>query len=227
MRSNDLLAEIQTQQNVMSDQAKVGSAVSGIIMFQVVLLSLMGSNNSAREVAGERPIYEKEKFGGLRPSAYLASKVVFLSCLVITQSLWMAFFVNFFGPFRGDFVDHVVFLLLVNAAMTFICLAISSLMRTAEQASLLSIYLVGFQLPLSGAVLALPENIDAFTRPFISAYWSWSGSVQALQGKVYDSVKSVIDTGLSEQNTCLYMLSIHIAVALVAALVGMGRPQWD
>ncbi|RYD34605.1 MAG: ABC transporter ATP-binding protein, partial [Verrucomicrobiaceae bacterium] len=68
-RQNDMAAEIQEQQSVRADQAKVGSAISGIIMFQVVLLSLMGSNNSAREIAGERPIYEKEKFAGLRPAA--------------------------------------------------------------------------------------------------------------------------------------------------------------
>ncbi|MEN9975525.1 MAG: hypothetical protein RLZZ282_1531, partial [Verrucomicrobiota bacterium] len=226
-RQSDVFAEIQEQQSVRSDQAKVGSAVSGIIMFQVVLLSLMGSNNSAREIAGERPIYEKEKFGGLRPSAYLASKVAFLACLVITQSLWMAFFVNFFGAFRGDFVQHAGFLLLVNAAMTSICLAISAMMRTAEQASLLSIYLVGFQLPLSGAVLALPEKIDGFTRPFISAYWAWSGSVEALQTQVHDAVKSVIDTGLSGQDACLYALGAHIGVALMAAWAGASRPQWD
>lgn len=226
-RSTDMIAEIQEIQSVRSDQAKVGSAVSGIIMFQVVLLSLMGSNNSAREIAGERPIYEKEKFGGLRPSAYLASKVAFLACLVITQSLWMAFFVNLFGTFRGDFIQHAGFLLLINSAMTMICLAISALMRTAEQASLLSIYLVGFQLPLSGAVLALPENVETFTRPFISAYWAWSGSVEALQTQVHDAVKSVIDTGLSAQNACFYALGTHILVALIAAWVGACRPQWD
>ena len=226
-RQTDFVAAIQEQQSVRSDQAKVGSAISGIIMFQVVLLSLMGSNNSAREIAGERPIYEKEKFGGLRPSAYLASKVAFLACLVIGQSLWMAFFVNFFGVFRGDFIQHAGFLLLINAAMTAICLAVSSLMRTAEQASLLSIYLVGFQLPLSGAVLALPENIEAFTRPFISAYWAWSGSVEALQTQVHAAVKSVIDTSLSAQTICLYVLGAHIAVALIAAWAGVRRPQWD
>jgi hypothetical protein len=222
-----MAAEIQEEQSVRSDQAKVGSAISGIIMFQVVLLSLMGSNNSAREIAGERSIYEKEKFGGLRPSAYLASKVVFLTCLVIGQSLWMAFFVNFFGAFRGNFVEHAGFLLLVNAAMTAICLAISSLMRTAEQASLLSIYLVGFQLPLSGAVLALPENIEVFTRPFISAYWAWSGSVEALQSQVHHAVKSVVDTSLSAQQGCYYVLGAHIAVALIATWAGARRPQWD
>jgi len=225
--TGDLIREKQNEANVRADQAKVGSAVSGIIMFQVVLLSLMGSNNSAREIAGERPIYEKEKFGGLRPSAYLGSKIAFLACLVIMQSLWMAFFVNFRWSFRGDFVHHAGFLLLVNAAMTSICLAISALMRTAEQASLLSIYLVGFQLPLSGAVLALPENIEAVTRPFISAYWAWSGSVEALEAKVHDSVKSVIDTGLSVQNACLYALGAHILVALIAAWAGACRPQWD
>jgi ABC transport system ATP-binding/permease protein len=226
-RSTNMMAEIQEQQSVRSDQAKVGSAISGIIMFQVVLLSLMGSNNSAREIAGERPIYEKEKFGGLRPSAYLASKIAFLACLVIGQSLWMAFFVNFFGTFRGDFIQHAGFLLLVNAAMTSICLAVSSLMRTAEQASLLSIYLVGFQLPLSGAVLALPEYIEVYTRPFISAYWAWAGSVEALQTQVHDAVKSVIDTSLSTQNSCIYVLGAHIVVALIAAWAGTRRPQWD
>ncbi len=226
MRQGDIMAEIQEQQRVMSDQAKVGSAVSGIIMFQVVLLALMGSNNSAREIAGERPIYEKEKFGGLRPSAYIASKLAFLACLVIAQSLWMAFFVNLFGAFRGDFFQHVGFLLMVNAAMTGICLAISAWMRTAEQASLLSIYLVGFQLPLSGAVLALPENIEALTRPFISAYWAWSGSVESLQTQVHDAVKSVIETSLSPIDLCQYILLIHILIAIFFAWLGARRPQW-
>jgi hypothetical protein len=100
-------------------------------------------------------------------------------------------------------------------------------MRTAEQASLLSIYLVGFQLPLSGAVLALPEKVEAFTRPFISAYWAWSGSVEALQTQVRDAVRSVIDTSLSTSPACQRMLVAHIGVALVLAWIGASRPQWD
>lgn len=226
-RQENLIDEIEERQMVRQDQVKVGSAVSGIVMFQVILLSLMASNNSAREIAGERQILEKEKFGGLRPSAYITSKVVFLACLVIAQSAWMGVFVNFFGPFRGDFAQHLGFLLLINAAMTGISLGISALMRTAEQASLLSIYLVGFQLPLSGAVLALPEHIEAFTRPFISAYWAWAGSIDGLDNRVRHAVESVIDTSLTAANVCQFTLLFHLAVGLLAAWIGTRRHQWD
>ena len=205
----------------------MGSAVSGIIMFEVILLALMGSNNAAREVAGERQIMEKEKFGGVRPLAYLMSKLTFLSCLILAQSLWMAIFVEFFWEFRGNFLNHVLFLVLINGAITSVCLGISSIMRTAEQASLLSIYLVGFQLPLSGAILALPESIENVTRPFISAYWAWSGSVDALGGNIFNAVDVVADTSLSTNNTCLFMLAAHVLVGIVAAWIGMVRHQWD
>ncbi|QJE97183.1 ATP-binding cassette domain-containing protein [Luteolibacter luteus] len=229
-RQTDIKEMISEEAMVKKGQVQVGSAVSGIIMFQVILLCLMASNNSAREIAAERPIFEKEKFGGLRPTAYLASKVTFLACLVLAQSLWMAVFVNMFAPFRGGtggFESHIIFLLLVNGGMTAICLGISSLMRTAEQASLLSIYLVGFQLPLSGAVLALPGAVESFTRPFISAYWAWSGSVKALEPKVQDAVQTVISTSLSEKQVCMYILAFHIGAGLIAAWIGTRRHQWD
>ena len=115
---SDLAAEVQAQQAQAEVRARVGSAVSGIIMFQVILLGLMGSNNSAREVAGERLIMEKEKFAGTGVGAYLASKLVFLSVLVLIQSLWMFVFVQYCWPLRGDIMNHFIFLLLANAAMT-------------------------------------------------------------------------------------------------------------
>jgi cytochrome b561 len=111
--------------------------------------------------------------------------------------------------------------------MTAVCLGISAMMKTAEQASLLSIYLVGFQLPLSGAVLALPEKIEWITRPFISAYWSWSGSIEALATSRNQAVEMVISTTLSNQETCIYLLSLHVAVGLLIAWIGAKRHQWD
>ena len=79
--SNALQELLQTTAFALRS-VRVGSLVSGLIMFQVILLALMGSNNAAREIAGERAIFEKEKFAGLRPASYIASKVAFLSVLI-------------------------------------------------------------------------------------------------------------------------------------------------
>lgn len=226
-QDTNLLLEYEQRQMVNENQVRVGSAVSGIIMFEVILLGLMGSNNASREIAGERLIFEKEKYGGVSTSAYLASKITFLSGLVLIQSLWMFIFVEFFWPYRGDASTHLLFLILANAAMTSICLGISSLAKTPDQASLLSIYLVGFQLPLSGAVLALPTHIEAVVRPFISAYWAWSGSLSGLSQDVHNAVKTVIDTSLTPMNTCLIVLFLHIIVGLVLTSIGISRKQWD
>ena len=207
---------------------RVAGLVSGLVMFQVVLLTLMGSNNSAREIAGERAIFEKEKFAGVRASSYIASKAVFLSALVFAQSVWMAVFVNTICRFPGDLLAQIGILVLVNAAMSAICLGISSMMKTAEQASLVSVYLVGFQLPLSGAVLALPRAIGWATRPFIAAYWGWSGFLQTMRDtRFYDVVQSVSQTELLALALCCWVLCSHVAVGLVLAYLGCKRSQWE
>lgn len=224
----DLAAEVQAQQAQAEVRARVGSAVSGIIMFQVILLGLMGSNNASREVAGERLIMEKEKFAGTSPAAYLASKLVFLSLLVLVQSLWMVAFVQYCWPLRGDIVNHLIFLLLANAAMTAVCLGISANCKTPDQASLLSIYLVGFQLPLSGAVLALPEFVERFTQPFISAYWAWSGSVNGgLESEVLKAVNSIVQTSFSGGLLCMLVLLGHVAFGIILTYIGVRRTRWE
>ncbi len=222
----DVVKQLVEARDFLLQATHVGSLVSGIVMFQVILLTLMGANNSGREIAAERLIFEKEKLSGLAPLSYVASKAVFFSMLVLAQSFWMGFIVHFLCGFPGPFGEQMVFLLLVNAAMTSICLAISSFMGSAEQASLVSIYLVGFQLPLSGAVLALPEWVGSITRPFIAAYWSWSGILQTLRGeRYYDIVQTVAQTALSPAALCLYVLGAHVVIGLFAAWLGCQRSR--
>lgn len=226
--SSDIAAEVQAQQAQAEVRARVGSAVSGIIMFEVILLGLMGSNNASREIAGERLIMEKEKFAGMSVGAYVASKVVYLGVLVLVQSLWMYAFVQFFWAYRGDEMNHLYFLMLANAAMTSVCLGISANCKTADQASLLSIYLVGFQLPLSGAVLALPDMVESFTQPFISAYWAWSGSIEGgLNSDVLKAVKSIVQTSFSPAMLCQVVLAVHVVAGIVLTWLGARREQWD
>lgn len=222
------LAGYEAEREAMTFNLNLGGLVSGLVMFQVILLTLMGSNNSAREIAGERSIFEKEKLGGVRPSAYLASKVAFLAVLVLVQSLWMTVFVQSICDIPSRAMGpHFLLLLLVNGAMTAVCLGISSLARTADQASLLSIYLVGFQLPLSGAVLALPEWAGWLTRPFISAYWSWAGIMDGMEKDYLRYIREVTDTWLGPMSLSFLVLLAHIALGLLVAYVGTKRPRWD
>lgn len=208
--------------------ANTGTLVSGLIMFQVILLALMGSNNSAREIAAERHLLEKEKFAGLSPLAYVASKVVFLGVLVLAQSVWMATFVNMIVGFQGSFGTQVLSLVLINAAMTSICLGISAWTKTAEQSSLLSIYLVGFQLPLSGAVLALPKAIAGITQIFIASYWGWSGFIRSMEStRYYDAVKSVTQTEPAQGALCLWVLAAHVVFGLFLAYAGSRNSRWE
>jgi ABC transport system ATP-binding/permease protein len=208
--------------------ASTGTLVSGLIMFQVILLALMGSNNSAREIAAERNLFEKEKFAGLSPFAYVASKVSFLGVLVLAQSIWMTLFVNMVVGFQGDFITQALNLILVNGAITAVCLAISSWMKSAEQSSLLSIYLVGFQLPLSGAVLALPKAIAAITQIFIASFWGWSGFIRSMENtRYYDAIKQVTQTEPAGGFLCVWVLLAHIVLGLVFAYTGCKNSRWE
>ncbi len=226
--AGNVLQQMQSEFSQITERIRAGSLVSGLIMFQLILLALMGSNNAAREIAGERLIFEKEKFAGLRPGAYLASKAVFLGALVLAQSVWMAVFVNAIVRFPGNLGDQILLLTLVNAALTAVCLAVSSLARTAEQASLVSIYLVGFQLPLSGAVLAMPAAIERLAQPFIATYWGWSGFIQTLRDtRLYEAIQQVTHTHLSATPLCLAVLAAHLLLGLYLAYTGCRTARWD
>ncbi len=222
----NMVSQLLEAKDFLLQATKIGTLVSGIVMFQVILLTLMGANNAGREIAGERLIFEKEKLSGLRPASYVASKAFFLGGLVLLQSVWMGVFVHFTCGFPGDFPAQLAFLLLVNAAMTSVCLALSSWLENAEQSSLASIYLVGFQLPLSGAVLALPDPIGTIARPFIAAYWSWSGILQTLRDeRYYDIVQVVAQSPLSPVGICALVLLFHIFAGIVLAWWGCLRSR--
>lgn len=224
----DPLKQLVSDFSTRIEYLKVGGMVSGLIMFQVVLLTLMGANNAAREIAGERLILEKEKFSGLSPVAYVASKISFLAALVVVQSVWMSMFVNAIVKMPGNLLNQTLLLVLVNAAMTAVSLGISGLMATAEQSSLVSVYLVGFQLPLSGAVLALPDWLGKLTRPFIASYWGWAGFLQTLQEtRFYNAVVQMTQTPLMPVGMVVWVLFAQMMVGFLMAYTGCRGGRWE
>ncbi len=227
----DISAEISMRQSHEAELLRTGGLVSGLIMFQVVLVTLMASNNAAREIAGERVILERERLGGLRPTAYLASKILFLGVLVLAQALWMGLFVEMVcHGIPGNLPWKLLLLVMASAAMTSVCLGISAMMRSPEKATILSIYLVGFQLPLSGAVLALPKVFAPIIQPFIAAFWSWSGSLHTLREHApdfYEAVKKVTASNIEQPSFALFVLGLHVFIGLAFAYAGIKRSQLE
>ncbi|MCC7518427.1 MAG: ATP-binding cassette domain-containing protein [Verrucomicrobiae bacterium] len=211
----NIIRSLQEQLLYLRDSMSSATLVSGLIMFQVILLTLAGSNDSAREIAKESAILDKERRCGLSAWAYVGAKFTLVAMLCLAQALWMTWFVKVVCRFPGAFGAQFAILFLTTLAMGATCLAISASSRSAERASLLSIYLVGLQLPLSGAVLALPDWLVWITRPWIAAYWGWSGYLKTLSDcAVYDVVRQGTHTWLASTRMAGGVLALHCIVAL-------------
>jgi len=223
------LASIQASIDYTRETAQTASLVTSLIMFQVILLTLMGANNGSREIAGERLLYEKERLTGLRPGAYAASKLIFTGLLAAFQGAWMTGFVKVICVFPGPWETQMITLALVCLAMTWVCLAFSAWMTSADRASTLSIYLVGFQLPLSGVVLALPAYLVWIFRPFINAYWGWAGYFSTmLHEHLYDAYTDTYPhTYISNPLISGAVLLAHAAVGAGLVWYGCRRRRWN
>jgi len=216
----NILRTLQEQLFYLKESLQAASLISGLAMFQVILLTLIGANNGAREIAKEKAILTKELRAGLSPSAYVAVKFLQMTLLCAVQAFWMACFVKTVCGFPGSLVDQFAILFLVILAMSTTCLAISAASPTPERASLLAIYLVGFQLPLSGAALALPDWLSTICRPFIAAFWGWSGYLQTFRDtRYFDMVRASTDTWIAPYSLSVAVLLIHTALALTAAII--------
>ncbi|MDR2844966.1 MAG: ABC transporter permease, partial [Puniceicoccales bacterium] len=212
--------------NLQISRAQVGALASGLIMFQVILLTLMGANNGGREIASERALYEKERLTGLHPVAYVLSKIVFVSFIACFQGLWMAGFVKTICQFPGPWGAQLFTMMSVCVSMSIVCLGFSAAMQSSEKASLLSIYLVGFQIPLSGVVLALPDALTWVCRPFINAYWGWAGFMNSMQStRIYDafSETNLLGKYIADPLTANIVLILQALAGLAVILFGCIR----
>jgi ABC-type multidrug transport system ATPase subunit len=220
----------QAQENLRYriDAMEMASLVTGLILFQVILLTLMGSNNGAREIAGERLLFEKERFAGLRTVAYAGSKWVFTAAIALLQGLWMMFFVRLICDFPGDGLAQALVLMFSCVSMTSVCLGFSAIFNSADKASLLSIYLVGFQLPLSGIVLALPDALTWICRPFINAYWGWGGYFSSMmETRLFDAYRLESSEWIPSPGLALAVLGAHALIGAAMVFWGCHQKRWS
>ena len=222
----DVIAEMKEGMRFQKESARTASLVTGLIMFQVVLLTLMASNTGAREIAGTRNIWEKERLNGLSIFSYIISKLLFTASIAAVQGVWMTVFVKWICQFPGEWSTQIAMLVACTLGMTWICLGFSALAKTPEKASLLSIYLVGFQLPLSGIFLALPDFLSVMIRPFINAYWSWSGYMASMKdNRLYDAFRLQNESAIPDVTQSLFLLCLHMIIGITLIAWGTSQRQ--
>lgn len=225
--SSGFLEQAQDSLRFRIDAMEMASLVTGLILFQVILLTLIGSNNGAREIASERSLYEKERFAGLSSFAYASSKIIFASSIAVIQGLWMGFFVKYICEFPGETFAQAMVLVLSCVSMSVVCLGFSAIFNSAGKASLLSVYLVGFQLPLSGIVLALPDVLVWLFRPFINAYWGWSGYFSSmLNTRLYDAYRLESSEWIPSPKIAVIVLLAHTLFGVVIVFWGCQQKRW-
>ena len=212
------MQDVQQALQVQISNAQVANLAAGLVMFQVILLTLMGANNGGREISAERTLYEKERMTGLRPWSYAFSKITFVSLIAIFQGAWMCAFVKIICRFPGPWSDQIVMLAATCVSMSIVCLGFSAMLTSPEKSSLLSIYLVGFQLPLSGVVLALPAALTWICRPFINAYWGWSGYMNSMMSS---DLYGAYTSSLPDQSSFIATPILSLVLLLVQGLLGV------
>lgn len=204
---------------------RVGVFAAGFIALQVLMVIAMAVMNGAREVASERRVWVRERFCGLRPAAYVVSKLLLVLALVLMQSLWLGLFVDaVIGGLPGNGAMRVLLLLFTSLAFTLLSLGTSALSSTADLAAARTWALAFLQIPLSGALLALPAGVNTIVQPFITAYYGWSGSVDTLKGTaLFPVLEAVNGTWFATPNLALGMLVVHMIVGVMMLLIGLRR----
>jgi ABC-type multidrug transport system ATPase subunit len=151
------------------------------LLFMLVVSALFfGSINACRELVKERSIYQRERLLGVRPSMYLASKLLLLAGKGLFSVSVLLATVLFLIPIQWDPQERIVALVLLWATYmggAGLGLCLSALVGTAEQATTLVTVVLILQLVFSGAFVK-PEAMS-FPLSDISVLaitrWTFSG----------------------------------------------------
>lgn len=129
----------------------------------------LGCGNAAPDIVRERSIFSREQFVGLKASAYLFAKFVFLGTLTITQALLIFGIVKLCGSgLDGSAAWQIAGLAASAIAATGLGLAISAWARTTLQAVLLVPVIIIPQILFAGFVFPV-KDWDTHTAPRLAS----------------------------------------------------------
>lgn len=198
---------------------------SMVWLVQILWSLAFGVRNGAREIAAERPLWERERAGGLRPGAYLLGKLGFLAPLALAQSLLLGLGMELLSAgLPGPAPVRLLLLVLNTLAFTLIALGISARCRSAERAHSRAWMLVFANLLLAGALLGFPRMLGGVVQPLVTAYYGWSGGMDTLQGTpVFAPLTALVRTWFATPLLAALALAAHACAGVLLAWSGLRR----
>ena len=179
----------------------------------------------AREIAGCRAIYERERIGGVSPAAWLIGTLLFMLPVILVQSIWMEMFLETVtGGLPGTGLAKLLLPALSGAAFAALCLGISANSGSKERAHSISLTLLCANVLLCGGLLGFPKILGHVVHPFITAHYGWSGIIDSLEKTAYFTpIDKLVKTWFATPDLAMIMLGVHFLVGVVLAFVGLRR----
>ncbi len=197
------------------------------LLVQALLIAALAIRNGAREIAGERALFERERIAGLRPAAYLIAKWGYVGPLVLVQTFSLGLFIELAtGGLPGYAFARLILLTLTGLAFTSFCLGLSAWTRHAEAACSRAWLLVFGNLLLAGALLGFPRVLGVVLQPFVTLYYGWSGSMDTLkETPMFEQATSLVRTSFASPSLAMLMLLIHLGVGVALTAYGLRRQR--
>ncbi|MBP47726.1 MAG: hypothetical protein CMH53_07290 [Myxococcales bacterium] len=149
-------------------------------LFLLVFVSLwFGTNNSAKELVGERSIFRREKRSGLSPTGYLGSKLILQATLTFIQCFLLVAVSSVFLDFSFPFLSAVGICWLTSLVGVSAGLCVSAWSKT-EVAAIVAVPLILIPFILFGGLLKPYDDMGGLSRGvafFNPARWGYEAIV--------------------------------------------------
>ena len=154
--------------------------VSPSVPFLLAISAIwFGTNNAAREIVREAPIYKRERMFNQGILAYMLSKITVLGTFAAIQSLLFTLIISLrysnTVPAWADPVNAFLWMLLVSLAASMMGLFLSAVVSTSEKVMTLVPYFLIPQIMLAGAFAKITNPIVEILSYFTLSRWGNEG----------------------------------------------------
>ncbi|MFG2042387.1 ATP-binding cassette domain-containing protein [Dactylosporangium sp. NPDC048998] len=199
-----------------------------LLVVLAVGAAFLGTAAAIREIVNESTIYKRERAVGLSAGAYLASKVLVFSLIIIVQTAlftWLALLGKKPPQDPLIFPKHWLFEITIPVALVALAsmafgLLVSALVKTTEQTTPVLVVVVMAQLVLSGGLFELDgQNVLEQISWLFPTRWGLAAGASTVDLQSMIPFKD----SLWEHTTGAWWRSVFILLVQIVLLIGLAR----